>query len=71
MKYTFRTNINCGGCVSAVTPIFAKLDHIEEWSVDTNHPDKLLTVSTKEEASAVEKVISEAGFEISLLSSAN
>lgn len=42
----FKTNINCGGCVSAVTPHLDKKEGIEKWEVDTNNPDKILTVHT-------------------------
>ncbi len=40
----FKTNINCGGCVSKVTPFLDKQEGIDSWKVDTNNPDKLLTV---------------------------
>lgn len=43
----FKTNINCGGCVSAVTPHLEKKEGIEKWEVDTNNPDKILTVQTE------------------------
>ncbi|MDT0650887.1 MULTISPECIES: heavy-metal-associated domain-containing protein [Flavobacteriaceae] len=42
----FKTNINCGGCVSKVTPFLNKQEGVESWEVDTNNPDKILTVET-------------------------
>ena len=52
----FKTNINCGGCVSKVTPFLNKQEGIESWEVDTNNPDKILTVesesTTEEEVKA-------------------
>lgn len=56
----FKTNIKCGGCVTAVTPILNNTAGIESWQVDTENPDKILTVSTdslseKEVVAAVEK----------------
>lgn len=40
----FKTNINCGGCVSKVTPFLDKQEGIENWKVDTEDPNKILTV---------------------------
>lgn len=40
----FKTNINCGGCIKAVTPSLNAEKSIEEWNVDIDNPDKILTV---------------------------
>jgi copper chaperone len=45
--YKFKTNINCGGCVRAVTPQLDQLEEVESWQVDTDHPDKILKVTTE------------------------
>ena len=42
----FKTNINCGGCVSKVTPFLNKQEGIENWEVDTANPDKILTIKS-------------------------
>ncbi|GBF20561.1 hypothetical protein C21_02734 [Arenibacter sp. NBRC 103722] len=42
----FKTNINCGGCVSKVTPFLNKKEGIESWEVDTANPDKILTIKS-------------------------
>lgn len=42
----FKTNINCGGCVSKVTPFLNKQKGVESWEVDTKNPDKILTVES-------------------------
>ncbi len=42
----FKTNINCGGCVSKVTPFLNKQEGIDSWEVDTANPDKILTVNS-------------------------
>lgn len=44
----FKTNIKCGGCIAAVTPHLNKLSTIEKWEVDTQNPDKILTVEGKQ-----------------------
>lgn len=42
----FKTNINCGGCVARVTPFLNDKEGIEKWNVDTENPDKVLSVET-------------------------
>ncbi|MCK9254990.1 MAG: cation transporter [Bacteroidales bacterium] len=44
-KFKFKTNINCAGCIAAVRPKLNELDGLENWTVDTENPDKILTVS--------------------------
>jgi copper chaperone len=43
----FKTNINCSGCVARVTPKLNEVDGIRSWKVDTDNPDKVLTVETE------------------------
>lgn len=45
-KLNFKTNINCGGCVSKITPFLNKLEGVDNWEVDTNNPDKILTIKS-------------------------
>ena len=40
----YKTNIKCGGCIATVTPYLNELKDLEKWEVDTNSPDKVLTV---------------------------
>lgn len=59
----FKTNINCGGCVKAVTPFLNGEKEIAHWEVDTADPDKILTVSTSTlSAEDVEQVVKKAGY---------
>lgn len=59
----FKTNINCGGCVSAVTPHMTNEEKIIKWKVDTNNPQKILTVETTDmSADEIIQVIKKAGF---------
>jgi cation transport ATPase len=58
----FKTNINCGSCVAKVTPFFNQHPAIQSWAVDTQNPDKILTIQgqiTENEALAL---IQKAGF---------
>ncbi|MEZ2414951.1 heavy-metal-associated domain-containing protein [Muriicola sp. E247] len=42
----FKTNINCGGCVSKVTPFLNEHEGIDSWEVDTVNPNKILTIES-------------------------
>ncbi|PKP08107.1 MAG: hypothetical protein CVU09_17380 [Bacteroidetes bacterium HGW-Bacteroidetes-4] len=62
---TFKTSINCGGCVARVTPALESLKGIARWNVDTGNPDKILSVQTDgiTEEEIIQKV-QESGFKI-------
>ncbi|WP_333863306.1 cation transporter [Sphingobacterium sp.] len=51
----FKTNLNCGGCVSKVSADLDGMDGICEWNVDTTNVDKILTV--KSEGVSEEEII--------------
>lgn len=62
---SFKTNINCGGCVASVRPALDGNSGIAEWEVDTTSKDKILTVKTA--GATPEEVINtvkNAGFKI-------
>lgn len=64
----FKTNINCGSCIRAVTPALNQQVGANNWQVDTANPDKVLTVSTS--AATPEQVlqaVEAAGFDAELL----
>lgn len=68
MKIQFKTNINCGNCVRTVTGFLNDVKGIEKWEVDTNNPDKILTIEGNDVT--VEEVVlavEEAGFDIQLV----
>lgn len=59
----FQTNLNCGSCVAAVTPFLNGEPAIENWSVDTKDPRKILTVRGSRVApEVVEQLVRRAGF---------
>lgn len=59
----FKTNINCGGCIKAVTPHLDKATGVKSWQVDTNTPEKILTVEADGmDAQSVKQVVEKAGF---------
>lgn len=64
----FKSNINCTGCLSKVTPILNEEKDIQTWEVDLEHDDRILTVKTdKLQADDVEKAVSKAGFQAELI----
>lgn len=58
----FKTNIKCGGCVATVTPYLNEIS--AHWSVDTENPDKVLSIETDEPVNPKEviMVLDNAGF---------
>lgn len=67
MKLQFKTNINCGNCVRTVTGFINEVKGIEKWSVDTDNPEKILTVEGENlTAEAVIEAVEEAGFDIKI-----
>lgn len=62
--YKFKTNINCSGCVAGVTPFLNRVENIR-WEVDTNNPDKILTIETDTASEdEIMRVVKKAGFDI-------
>ena len=61
----FKTNINCGGCIKAVTPTLNQEAGAGNWQVDTANPDKILTVTSDQlTADQVVQAVENAGFKI-------
>ncbi|WP_129021743.1 heavy-metal-associated domain-containing protein [Edaphocola flava] len=60
----FKTNINCGGCVAKVQPRLDAEKDIHSWTVDTDNPDKILTVETELSKEDIINLIQMAGFKI-------
>lgn len=59
----FKTNINCSGCIKAVTPHLEHTQGINSWKVDTEDPVKILTVEAEGvDADDVIEAIQKAGF---------
>lgn len=72
MKSTlsFKTTINCGGCVAAVTPILNQLQGVKQWSVDTTHTYKLLSIEIDADnniAPTVTEALAKAGYKAELV----
>jgi copper chaperone len=60
----FKTTIKCSGCVATVTPYLNETVGANNWQVDLQSPEKVLTVNTdqKEKEQEVIKKLQEAGY---------
>lgn len=64
MELKFKTSINCGNCVRTVTGFLNDLENIE-WEVDTDNPEKILTVKGENlKAEEIIEAVEDAGFDI-------
>jgi len=62
-KAVYKTNINCGMCLSTVTPHLNDLKEVKEWSVDLSSKDKILTVKADDlKSDVIIKAVEAAGF---------
>lgn len=58
----FKTNIKCGGCIAAVTPFLTAENGIDQWEIDLQNPDRILSVQTSRSAADVAEVVKKAGY---------
>lgn len=58
----FKTNIKCSGCIAAVTPFLNADIGENKWSVDTNDPSKVLTVTGENNQEKVIHAVQKAGY---------
>ncbi len=59
----FKTNIKCSGCIAKVTPVLNQAVGEDNWEVDIQNPDKVLTVSAHGISEArIQSAVEEAGF---------
>ena len=64
----FKTTINCGNCVRTVTPFLNELEGIQSWNVDTENPNKILTVETDSlKAEVIMEAVEDVGFDAELV----
>lgn len=67
-QFQFKTNLNCGNCVSKVQNELDNAPNIQEWSVDTDNPEKILTVMADENAQeTIENIVKSKGFLIEII----
>jgi copper chaperone CopZ len=58
-----KTNIMCGACIAKVTPTLNEVVGETNWRVDTQNPQKILTVTSEQlDTSDVIKAVEKAGY---------
>ena len=65
----FKTTIKCSGCLEKVTPYLNETAGEDNWEVDIQTPEKILTVATDKNITEQEivKAVVEAGYKIERL----
>lgn len=63
----FKTNLNCGGCVSKVQNDLDNLLGKDRWTVNTDNPDKILTIKGEVTPEKVIEIVKSKGFTIEIL----
>lgn len=58
----FKSNINCNGCVNAVTETLNKIAGESNWSVDTDSQNKVLTIQSDIDPNKVIDELADIGF---------
>lgn len=60
----FKTNIKCSGCIATASSYLNEAAGENNWTVDIQNPDKILSVTGSEDISASEivKAVQDAGF---------
>ncbi|MFA6980379.1 MAG: hypothetical protein WC209_13745 [Ignavibacteriaceae bacterium] len=59
----FKTNIKCNGCIATVTPFLNGEKQIEEWKVDLENPERILSVKSESISSeSVVDLLKKAGY---------
>lgn len=59
----FKSNINCTGCLSKVSPVLNEEKNIHKWDVNLEHDDRILTVETNSlNSDEIKQTVQKAGF---------
>lgn len=66
----FKTNIKCSGCIATVTPFLNKTVGVDNWQVDIQAPEKVLTVQATDKGKETEVIqsLQEAGYKAEKIS---
>ncbi|HEU0065240.1 MAG TPA: heavy metal transport/detoxification protein [Flavisolibacter sp.] len=65
----FKTTIKCSGCLAKMTPVLNEAVGKDNWEVDIQAPDKVLTIASEEPVNAADvvKAIEDAGYKAEIL----
>jgi copper chaperone len=66
---TFKTNIHCTGCLSKVAPFLNQAAGEDNWEVDIQNPDKILTVTSENaDSDSIQSALEQAGYKAEAVS---
>ncbi len=67
--YTFKTNLKCSGCVSALMPFMNELKGVQKWDLNLEDENKTLNIETDDSLDVQEiiKTVAKAGYTAKLL----
>ena len=62
--YTFKTNLKCSGCVSALMPFMNELKGIDKWDIDLESENKTLNVKSNDllDEKTIIETVAKAGY---------
>ena len=64
----FKTNIKCSGCIAGVTPALNEVAGDNNWEVNLQTADKILTVSTeKASEQQIKEAVERAGYKAEVI----
>lgn len=63
----FKTNAACGGCAARIGKSLARLVPESQFSIETQTPDKVLTITSDLSDSEILRAVEEAGYKAELL----
>ncbi len=63
----FKTNIKCGGCIAAVTPVLDAAVGNGNWQVDLSDPLKVLTLPENASLEEIKSKLTAIGYQIETL----
>ena len=58
----FKSNAKCRGCVAKIAESLDKILPREQWDIDLNSADKILSVTSDQSDAVIIKAVSDAGF---------
>ena len=58
----FKTDIKCSGCLEKVTPHLNQAAGEDNWKVDIQNPQKILTVVGETNEAKIKEAVQKAGF---------
>ena len=63
----FKTNIKCAGCIATVTPKLNEKVGENNWQVDIQDPNKILTIETNTPAEEVISALADVGYKADII----